>query len=102
MRVKTDENSHVRIKTMKKEQHSDWQTHVEKYYKGKPALEISQKKNKSIESAPLGTQSSRTEQKRGKDAMEVEQIKDRQSRNGPRSSASKKTYFFKCNYCLNF
>jgi len=90
MRVKTDDNGHVRVKTMKKEPKSDWQTHVEEYYKGKPALESSQKKNKSIENASLGTQSSRTEQKRGKDAMEVEQIKDRQSRNSPRSSASKK------------
>jgi hypothetical protein len=73
MRVKTDDNGHVRIKTMKKEQHSDWQTHVEKYYKGKPTLEMSQKKNKSIESAPLGTQSSRTEQNGGRDVVKVEQ-----------------------------
>jgi hypothetical protein len=72
MRVKTDDNGHVRVKTMKKEPKSDWQTHVEEYYKGKPALESSQK-NKSIENASLGTQSSRTEQKGGRDVMEVEQ-----------------------------
>jgi len=29
MRVKTDDNGHVRIKTMKKEPNCDWQTHVE-------------------------------------------------------------------------
>jgi len=58
---------------MKKEPNCDWQTHVEEYHKGKPTLESSQKKNKSIEIAPLGTQSSRAEQKRGRDVMEVEQ-----------------------------
>jgi len=73
MRVKTDDNGHVRIKTMKKEPNCDWQTHVEEYHKGKPTLESSQKKNKSIESAPREAQSSRTEQKGGRDVMEVEQ-----------------------------
>jgi len=73
MRVKTDDIRHVRLKTMKKEPNCDWQTHVEEYFKGQPTLESSQKKNKSIEIAPLGTQSSRAEQKGGRDVMEVEQ-----------------------------
>jgi len=39
MRVKTDDNGHVRVKTIKKEPNSDWQTHVEEYNRGKPAVE---------------------------------------------------------------
>jgi hypothetical protein len=50
MRVKTDDNGHVRVKTIKKDPGSDWQTHVEEYNRGKPALEGQQgEKGKALE-----------------------------------------------------
>jgi len=80
MKVKTDDNGHVRVKTIKKEPNSEWKTHVEEYYKGKPALEGDQKSkdiesDKGFESASRRAHLPRTEQQGAKETMEVEQIK---------------------------
>jgi len=80
MRVKTDDNGHVRVKTIRKEPKSDWRTHVEEYYKGKPALEgEKKKKQESLESGQSRrTQASATGQKgQGKMELEHEQIKSK-------------------------
>ena len=51
MRVKTDDNGHVRVKTIKKNPGSDWQTHIEEYNRGKPSLEGQKgEKGKALES----------------------------------------------------
>ena len=80
MKVKTDDNGHVRVKTIKKTPDSDWQTHVEEYNRGRPSLEGSRKKKQeSLQSGQeRRTQSLREEggqrEPRGQERMEVEQI----------------------------
>jgi len=49
MKVKTDDNGHVRVKTIKKAPGSDWQTHVEEYDRGQPRLEGQSKKGQALE-----------------------------------------------------
>jgi len=69
MRVKTDDNGHVRVKTIKKLPGSDWQTHVEEYNRGLSSLEGTKKKElegKKREQPIRGEQM-------GKSKMEVEQ-----------------------------
>ena len=38
LKIKTDDNGHVRVKTMQKEPHSDWKVNVEEYDRGNSAL----------------------------------------------------------------
>jgi len=71
MRMKTDDNGHVRVKTIKKEPGADWKTHVEEYHRGKPSLESKPKKEEKLEDKPR-SENVRSEQK-GKQTMEVEQ-----------------------------
>jgi len=68
MRLKTDDNGHVTVKTIKKTPKSDWETHVEEYERGKPSLG-----DKSKEKLERGQQKEalRSEQ-RGNQGMEVE------------------------------
>jgi len=89
MRVKTDDNGHVRVKTIKKEPGTDWRTHVEEYYRGKPSLEGEKKKQESLESGRSKAEHSRIEQK-GKEKMEIEKNQERGSKNSPKSSNVKK------------
>jgi len=49
MKVKTDDNGHVRVKTIKKVPGSDWETHVEEYNRGRPQLEGKTEENKPLE-----------------------------------------------------
>jgi len=74
LRMKTDDNGHVRVKTIKKIPGSDWKTHVEEYNRGKACLEGKQKKEEKIEDKPR-SENLRAEQK-GKQTMEVEQNPD--------------------------
>jgi len=46
MKMKTDDNGHVRVKTIKKTPGSDWKTHVEEYNRGRPAVEGERKDQK--------------------------------------------------------
>jgi len=68
MRVKTDDNGHVRIKTIKKEPGSDWKTHVEEYQRGKPTIEG--EKKPGLES---GERARERIEGKGKEKMEVEE-----------------------------
>jgi len=61
MRVKTDDNGFVRVKTIKKTPGSEWQTHVEEYNRGQPRLE-----GKGEKAQAIGTK-----EKQGQD-MEIE------------------------------
>jgi len=72
MRVKTDDNGYVRVKTIKKAPGSDWQTHVEEYQRGKPSLEGEKKKGIEGERRAEPTRQQGLEGK-GKERMEVEQ-----------------------------
>jgi len=64
MRVKTDDNGHVRVKTIQKTPGSEWQTHVEEYNRGQPSLEGQEQEQKALD----------TEKKEGeiKERKEVE------------------------------
>jgi len=68
MRIKTDDNGHVRVKTIKKLPGSDWKTHVEEYTRGKPSLQGSEKKTEALKGETRGSQ-----------AMETEKIKEQQA-----------------------
>jgi len=86
MRVKTDDNGHVRVKTVKKEPGSDWQTHVEEYQRGNRPIE-GQKKQQSLGGGSKKSESRRIEQGKNQE-MEVEQIKDKPSGTSSTSSHS--------------
>jgi len=68
MRIKTDDNGHVRVKTIKKEPGSDWKTHVEEYQRGKPTIEG--EKKPGLES---GERARERIEGKGKEKMEVEE-----------------------------
>jgi len=75
MRVKTDDNGHVRVKTIKKTPDSDWQTHVEEYNRGQPAaVENNQSQGQLQNNQPQG-QAMKTENdsRREKPAVEIEE-----------------------------
>jgi len=98
MRVKTDDNGHVRVKTIKKDPQSDWQTHVEEYYRGKAALEDQNKKKKpeALKNSPRSSQASERKpqqqsSRRSAGGMEIEreqQTKDNSVRGTPKSFSS--------------
>ena len=63
MKIKTDDNGHVRVKTMQKKPNSEWKVNVEEYDRGKAALG----KDDSRKNAAIG-QGARRENT----AMEIE------------------------------
>jgi len=48
MKVKVNDNGHVKVKTVHKEPGKDWDVHVEEYHKGKPAIEEDTRNDRSI------------------------------------------------------
>jgi len=47
MKIKTDDNGHVRVKTIQKEPNSDWKVNVEEYDRGNPAIGQDENKKKT-------------------------------------------------------
>ena len=45
MKIKTDDNGHVKVKTMQKDPGTDWKVEVEEYDKGSKSIEGSKEKN---------------------------------------------------------
>jgi len=91
MRVKTDDNGHVRVKTIKKDPSSGWQTHVEEYSRGKPTLKgQDKKKTEALENTRKSATSER--QSRRGEPMETEQIKDKSLEGTSKSSTSHASY----------
>jgi len=86
MRVKTDDNGHVRVKTIKKDPSSDWQTHVEEYHRGKPALEGQGRKKTEA----LGNSASKSATSE-RQSLRNEQIKDKPLEGTPKSSSLRST-----------
>ena len=77
MKVKTDDNGHVRVKTIKKTPDSDWETHVEEYDRGQRKLEgQKQQQQQSLEGRKKESTQGRIEssqsQKQQSTGMEVE------------------------------
>ena len=90
MKVKTDDNGHVRVKTIKKTPDSDWETHVEEYDRGQRKLggqqqqqSLEGKKKESMEGKTGASQS----QKQKSSGMEVEEGRTRGSQSQKQQSS---------------
>jgi len=71
MKMKTDDNGHVRVKTIKKLPGKDWETHVEEYNRGMP---LEGQKTEAIQGEKMASESKGTRGER----MEPEKQKGRE------------------------
>jgi len=73
MKEKVNNNGHVRVKTIKKLPKSDWETRVEEYNQGKPALENKKKKLRNLKYK--GTKLAEIEEKpKVNNSIEIEDV----------------------------
>jgi len=78
MRIKTDDNGHVRVKTIRKKPGSPWQSHVEEFHRGRKSLEGKEKKE-ALEGGKKGESriGQAMEQEGRGQAMETEASKEK-------------------------
>jgi len=67
LKIKTDDNGHVRVKTVQKEPGKPWETHVEEYDRGSGAIKKGEE-SKPIEGRP-SEKTSTSEQKGQKESL---------------------------------
>ena len=87
MKVKTNDNGHVRVKTIKKKPGSDWKTHVEEYYRGSPAVEGEKSQEKKAVEGSQGEKMETENAGRREKLADVE-IEEEQPKGSQQSQAS--------------
>ena len=73
MKLKTNNNGHVKVKTIRKLPKSNWETHVEEYFQGKPSLEYKKKKLRALKNKTKKLKEKEEESKEN-NSIEIEDV----------------------------